>query len=571
MKHLQMLWTAALTLAILTDPSLAHGSSSVFCSTPNAEPFYALVVDGGTTGSRMRVFTWEGNDREGPVIEVIPNATIKDAFKFKNKEGLSSFAPTGVGAGASLGPLVEAAKMLVPEDARARTPLYVLGTGGVRALESESVQLAVLDDTHEYLTNSTNSPFSLQKVTALPGESEGLGLYVTLNEGTETQLEEWKGVLDMGGSSLQYVFSPKILLGNGQSFLLNDSVVQVFSDSYDRFGKDKMRDLYLNNVVATGTESDPGNYLADCFPPDYTDTFTTKDGKAVTITGTGDGLACETAIDALLQLDESCNLPPCGLMGRYVPKVNNDIEYVAISSFYYAAYDLGLFDGDSGDSTAEAMRDAAISYCGENLGGVSSPYARTRCFDALYCARVLSAIGLGDREITFQKKLDDGGSLDFTRGALFIDRAAALLSCEPEACEVETTCLETRDAQYHRKNDKIGLCRQLAKRTKEAVARVCSKNKSSSTGLGPAKDMCRITCNTCPNDSCNELFSNTFSFLQNEDSVEQNCHWLQNRQSLGKNIDKICRSVAEGYFAQSAAESCPVTCGTCDNLLPDLD
>ena len=104
----------------------------------------------------------------------------------------------------------------------------------MRALGSESVQLAVLANAGVYLSNLTNSPFALQEVTVLSGENEGLGLYLTPNEGTVSPPEEWKGVLDMGGSSLQYVFSPKILLGNSQQLLVDGSLVHVLqTDLFD--------------------------------------------------------------------------------------------------------------------------------------------------------------------------------------------------------------------------------------------------------------------------------------------------------------------------------------------------
>ena len=127
--------------------------------------------------------------------------------------------------------------------------------------------------------------------------------------------------------------------------LVNGSIVQVFSDSYDRFDKDQLKNRYLYCVVERGTVDGLGNYFADCFAPNYLEPFTptlgTKAGTEVNITRIGNRTACKKKIDAILQLDDFCSFPPCGLIGRYVPKMNNHIGYVLKSSFFYAAEDLG--------------------------------------------------------------------------------------------------------------------------------------------------------------------------------------------------------------------------------------
>ena len=49
------------------------------------------------------------------------------------------------------------------------------------------------------------------------------------------------------------------------------------------------------------------------------------------------------------------------------------------------------------------------------------------------------ATGFKHQDITFQKELDDGRSLDFRLGTSLMERMAALLSCKPEACGVVAT------------------------------------------------------------------------------------------------------------------------------------
>merc|ERR1712008_573612 len=120
----------------------------------------------------------------------------------------------------------------------------------------------------------------------------------------------------------------------------------------------------------------------------------------------------------------------------------------------------------------------------------------------------------------------------------------------------------------HTRNGKVRRCAALAKMPDTEKNKICLQDGPSVNDVGVAKDMCRITCDTCPNDSCTELFSDRFSFSINKRLFRKNCNWLQKKVKHGTNfgpfwakhfsIDKICID---------AAQNCPVTCGKCDNLV----
>ena len=407
----------------------------------NANPFcftgektsYALIVDGASSGSRIRVYTWDTDVNNDPVLglisEIIPPP--EDESKFETEPGLSSYAPSGVGAGESLAPLIDAAKTLVPENAWGRTPLYVECSGGVRALSTQD-QLNVLANTREYLSGDGNNPFLLMSVDIISGENEALAAYISINSDRSNTTQSFMGVMDMGGATTQLTFQPEVLLANSQFFPHgHDKISEAFSQSYPSFGQDLTQERYLDSVVMTGEVSGNNTYSAACFRSGYLEPFTTSMGETVLIQGEGDGAACASAINELLHLDYYCPLKPCGIMGRYTPEVNSNLDYVGISGYYYNARTLGLVEGDGGIVTHSQFYEASLDYCGKPQLVDDGFYDKISCFRTIYSSQVLAANGFAanDTPILMARRIN-GRSADWALGALIQLRATGSLSCD---------------------------------------------------------------------------------------------------------------------------------------------
>ena len=85
--------TAGVSNSLIDSPPPA----SPFCSSsvPDGEPFYALMVDAGSSGSRILLYTWSGDDPLGPITEIIPPYEDIPDQQFKVEPGISSYAATG--------------------------------------------------------------------------------------------------------------------------------------------------------------------------------------------------------------------------------------------------------------------------------------------------------------------------------------------------------------------------------------------------------------------------------------------------------------------------------------------
>ncbi len=106
-------------------PAVAHGGGGGGGGGGGAKR-YAVVVDAGSTGSRVHAFAFAA--RAGGGLDL-----LGDTFE-QLKPGLSSYAATPAEGAASLKPLLDAAVAAIPQAARASTPVEVRATAGLRML-----------------------------------------------------------------------------------------------------------------------------------------------------------------------------------------------------------------------------------------------------------------------------------------------------------------------------------------------------------------------------------------------------------------------------------------------------
>ena len=131
---------------------------------------YAVVVDAGSTGSRVHVFKF-----------VTSGGQLQLEFdKFEQlKPGLSSFAGEPSKAPLSLKPLLELAMATVPAKLRASTPVMVGATAGLRLLPDGKADI-ILDAVRAWL-KTYPFVFGEGDVKILSGVDEGAFAWLTLN------------------------------------------------------------------------------------------------------------------------------------------------------------------------------------------------------------------------------------------------------------------------------------------------------------------------------------------------------------------------------------------------------
>lgn len=127
---------------------------------------YFLVIDAGSTGTRMHVFEFQRSD-----LEV--RSVLSEKF-MEVKPGLSSYDSDPVQAAESLRPLMDLALQSVPSSLHSCTGLILRATAGMRILPSTSADL-ILKECWYLLAKEY--PFPLlgrDAVTIMTGSNEGI-------------------------------------------------------------------------------------------------------------------------------------------------------------------------------------------------------------------------------------------------------------------------------------------------------------------------------------------------------------------------------------------------------------
>jgi len=183
----------------------------------SAKHTYSVVIDAGSTGSRVHIFKFEG---EGASL-----ALVSDTFE-QLKPGLSAYADDPAAAAASLKPLLDKAVASVPEPSRAGTAVVLKATAGLRLLPGGKAD-AILAAARALLGPGGGHPFLLggagasasaaeAAVSIMDGAHEGAYAWLTLNyllgrvgkgAGAVGTADGPVAAIDLGGGSVQEAFA----------------------------------------------------------------------------------------------------------------------------------------------------------------------------------------------------------------------------------------------------------------------------------------------------------------------------------------------------------------------------
>ena len=181
---------------------------------------YALVLDAGSSGSRLRIFEWESTAASQlPRIREIdkPSAHARhQAECLRKRPGLSAYARAPDRAAQQVSELIECAQRLVPPAQHSTTPLFIKATAGLRLLRHEAA-----DNILEAVRNAMHAacPFDFRGARIISGEDEATfgwlsvnHLHAALDGDGGRDRGRGGGWLDLGGASAQIAFE----LGDGR-------------------------------------------------------------------------------------------------------------------------------------------------------------------------------------------------------------------------------------------------------------------------------------------------------------------------------------------------------------------
>ncbi|ORX43688.1 nucleoside phosphatase GDA1/CD39, partial [Hesseltinella vesiculosa] len=375
------------------------------------EYVYSLMVDAGSTGSRIHVYQFKSVD-----------ATLEfhDEVLFKQTiPGLSAYDP--VSAAKSLDVLLDAAVEAVPKHQQAWTPVAIKATAGLRLLGQEQSE-AILDAVYDRL--SQRYPFRIvggrqHGVTIMDGKDEAVYAWITVNSLlSRLGTNETAAIFDLGGGSTQIVFEPahwdqslQTTTSEQHRFVLNHDghAHTLYQHSYLGYGLMEARKLVHQRLLENALDPQEQRHHP-CLPHGLA--WTHKDDAFL---GIGHLEDCKAVIDDILNKDAQCHVSPCSFDGVHQPTLATAFPTGPIfifSYFFDRTQPLGL----PAQFKLPQLESLMTSVCsGDYLASVLDPDLRFElldrpewCLDLTYIYRLLS-FGYeipSDRPIQVAKKID---------------------------------------------------------------------------------------------------------------------------------------------------------------------
>lgn len=347
----------------------------------NNDECYGIVIDAGSSGSRIHVFRWQdpeslvGKSENEQLVRSVPQIYQDEDWTFKVSPGLSTFGDKPHKAFSNhVKPLLDFAEHIIPEGKVKDTPIFIQATAGMRLLPKKKKD-KILENLCSEVKHSTN--FLLQdcdsQIEVIDGETEGLYGWLALNylfghfNGYDpAKVEHFTfGFMDMGGASTQIAFAPSnseevvkhrddiatIYLKN-----VNGDVQEwdVFVSTWLGFGANQARKRYLTQLINSLPENsnnyDDDDYntreLTDpCLPKKCKTKFEFK-SKDFKVTGSGDYEQCLKSIYPLLLKNLPCIEEPCLFNGVHAPQIDfYKDKFVGTSEYWYTANDVFKLGG----------------------------------------------------------------------------------------------------------------------------------------------------------------------------------------------------------------------------------
>jgi len=359
------------------------------------EPHHALMIDAGSSGSRIYVYRVEPRRIDDlPAVKLIGISKIEP--------GISEWDADPDLARNNLENLLAFAKKNIEDQDQKNTSLYLMATAGMRLLSSAKREM-IMSKISELLSADGN--FAFKQAIVISGAYEGLYSWIAANylDDYLDPRQKREGILEMGGGSTQITFYPSHdnRDGNIERRFRNRNY-NIYSKSY----------LYLGRHQAQRLTD-----AVSCYPVDYP----IGSGGA---NGRGNFNQCATEIvEQFTALCENLEKegPHC-IFGQQTA-TPADIDFYAISAFFYTFKFLEL--KESVDPAA--LMTIGREHCSQDWRDLKDFYSRipekylsSYCFSAAYFWTLISkAYGFSNGRSNIRPVEKIGGTeVSWTLGAL---------------------------------------------------------------------------------------------------------------------------------------------------------
>ncbi|CAL9041149.1 probable apyrase 6 isoform X2 [Musa acuminata AAA Group] len=399
---------------------------------------YAIILDGGSTGTRIHVFAYRIGWGSMPTLDLGLTASMKVS------PGLSSYAADPENAGQSLVELLEFAKERVPGELWEDTEVRLMATAGLRLLDVAVVE-RILESCRKVLWSS-GFQFQHDWAAVISGSDEGIYAWVAANYALGSLGGEPKkttGIFELGGASIQATFVSSEPLAPELSHVLQFGKItyNLYSNSFLYLGQNVAYDS-LHNLLSSGDLRSSAafiqeeTYIDPCIPRGYmhgggpgklstsllNSKTTYRSSRAI-----GNFSECRLAALKLLEKEkEKCLSQICHFRLTSMPKLQG--RFLATENFFHTSKFLGL-------GPTPLLSDlimAGEQFCGEDWLRLKRKYDTYDeedllrfCFSTAYIVALLhDTLGfpMDDGRVVFANQVGNI-PLDWALGAFITQKA----------------------------------------------------------------------------------------------------------------------------------------------------
>lgn len=319
------------------------------------KPFYVVVIDAGSTGSRALAFGFHESILNS-------NLVLDTEVYLETAPGISSYADKPKDAAKSLTVLLDQVKQKIPQSEWQNTPLTMRATAGLRLLPGHKAQ-EILQECRKLLEKS-GFQVSKNSVSIMDGTDEGIFSWFTVNFLLD-RLNTYNpsrtvAALDLGGGSTQVTFSPnanqeKKLKEHVYSVNIFSRNMSVYTYSYLGMGLMAARKQILTHGMnfEAADRKKPVEIRSECINPIVV-TEWAYGGRSYTVRGPVNGThkLVKTQNFAGGEDDRPIvKFSAClKIIEKYVGKIQNkpvglkDHDIYAFSYYFERATEVGLVD-----------------------------------------------------------------------------------------------------------------------------------------------------------------------------------------------------------------------------------
>ncbi|CAJ0954213.1 unnamed protein product, partial [Mesorhabditis belari] len=454
-----VLLLALLIIAIPLYLILNHADHPSFFRTDGDadDPSYGLILDAGSTGTRMFLYQWTSYS-DTQLIDIRPALDHKNEPVVKKAHpGLSTFADHPQDAAEYIKPLLDYAIEFVPEAKRPYTPVFIFATAGMRLVPEEQ-QRTILADLHAKLPQMTVMQIMKEHIRVIEGKWEGIYSWIAANyilgrfKSTSsenpsfpvpliTTRKDTVGMMDMGGASVQIAFelpqtSPFLSehVENVNLGCRDESPLfkyKLFVTTFLGFGVNEGMKRYEQYLYKTNGETNGSHVRDECLPVNLQQLATNDDGSQFMKKGVGDWDSCVNRLSALIDpgSSQTC-LPQCFFGNVAAPELNlSEMQFFGFSEFWYSVDNVLQLGGQYNYSQ---VTEKSRQFCNQRWSVIQSQWRsklypkadedriRTQCFKSAWITAALhSGFDINEQKNKFQSVMMlDGQEVQWALGAM---------------------------------------------------------------------------------------------------------------------------------------------------------